>query len=61
VGAIELLLHYRAQVENILNNRKRLSPQSRTVLLEILSSICVDEDAAKEALTAAMEDGGSRQ
>lgn len=61
VGAIELLLHYRAQVENILNNRKHVSPQSRTILLEILSSMRVDEAAAMEALMAAMEHGGGRQ
>jgi hypothetical protein len=61
VGAIELLLHHRAQVENILNSRKHVSPQSRTILLEILSSMCIDQDAAMEALTSAMEDGGSRQ
>jgi hypothetical protein len=60
VGAIELLLHYRAQVENILNNRKHVSPQSRTILLEILSSMRIDQDAAMEALRAVMEDGGSK-
>jgi hypothetical protein len=60
VGAIELLLHYNAQVENILNNRKHVSPQSRTILLEILSSMRIDQDAAMEALRAVMEDGGSK-
>ena len=60
VGAIELLQHYETQVENLLNNRKHLSPQAREVLVEIRTSLRIDTDAAMEALRAAMEDGGNK-